>query len=170
MAKAKSVARGYVRWPSLDAQIEEMTCSCVSCQTKRSAPAVEPLHPWTWPTKLWRRINIDFAGPIEGRTLLIVVDAHSHWPEVLEMRLTAATAMIQGLHRLFALYKFPVQLVSDNGPEVTSTEFQEFSKANGIKNIRCAPYHPSSNGAAERFVQMLKTAMKVTEKSSLSFQ
>ena len=32
MAKAKSLARGYVWWPSLDAYIEEMTSSCVCCQ------------------------------------------------------------------------------------------------------------------------------------------
>ena len=30
---------------------------------------------------------------------------------------------------------------------------------NGIKHIRCAPYHPSSNGLAERFIQTFKKAM-----------
>ena len=149
MAKAKSVARGYDWWLSLDAQVEEMTRSCVTCQMTRSAPAVAPLHPWTWPTKPWWRSNIDFASPIEGRTLLIVVDAHSRWPEVHEMRSTTATATIQGLRRLFAFYGLPVQLMSDNRPHFTSTEFQEFTKGNGIKHIRCVPYHPSSNGAAE---------------------
>ena len=33
-------------------------------------------------------------------------------------------------------------------------------KQNGIKHIRCAPYHPATNGAAERFVQTLKEALQ----------
>ncbi len=37
-----------------------------------------------------------------------------------------------------------------------------FMKSNRIKHIRCAPYHPSSNGAVERFVQTFKRAMKAS--------
>ena len=51
----------------------------------RSAPAVGPLHPWTWPTKPWLRIKNNFAGPIEGLIFLYVVDVCSCWPEVLEV-------------------------------------------------------------------------------------
>ena len=36
-------------------------------------------------------------------------------------------------------------------------------RKNDIKHIRCAPYHPSSNGAVERFVQTFKHAMKAGE-------
>ena len=35
-------------------------------------------------------------------------------------------------------------------------------KKNGVKHIRCAPYHPSSNGAAERFIQTFKQSMKAS--------
>ena len=33
-------------------------------------------------------------------------------------------------------------------------------KANGVKHIRTAPYHPASNGEAERFVQTFKHSLK----------
>ena len=35
-----------------------------------------------------------------------------------------------------------------------------FCKKNGIKNMRIPPYHPASNGAAERAVQVIKQATK----------
>ena len=41
-------------------------------------------------------------------------------------------------------------------------------KMNGIKHIKCAPYHPASNGAVERMVQTFKRAMKAGENSKHS--
>ena len=78
---------------------------------------------------------------------LFVVEAHSHWPEVIEMKTTAFTASIEELRRLFASHGLPLQLVSDNGPQFMSSEFVSFLKENGVKHVRCTPYHPSSNGA-----------------------
>ena len=91
---------------------------------------------------------------------LIVVDAHSKWPEVIQMSTTTATNTIEALRRLFAAYGLPRQLVSDNGPQFCAEEFAVFCKMNGIKHILCAPYHPASNGLAEWFVQTFKRAMK----------
>ena len=97
---------------------------------------------------------------------LIVVDAHSKWPEVISMSSTTAVRTIEALKQLFGSYGIPEQLVSDNGPQFVSDEFAMFLKQNGVKHIRCAPYHPSSNGLAERFVQTFKTAMKVNGANS----
>ena len=57
-------------------------------------------------------------------------------------------------------------------PQFTSDEFAIFAKANGIKHIRTAPYHPASYGLAERFVQSFKQSLKTTLSSgrSLSYR
>ena len=169
IARMKALARSYVWWPKLDEDIECLIKSCQRCQAVKNAPPVAPLHPWVWPAKPWQRVHVDYAGPFMGRQFLIVVDAHSKWPEVIEMKTTTSSATILELRRLFSSYGLPEQLVSDNGPQFTSTEFEKFLKSNGIKHTCSAPYHPSSNGLAERFVQTFKRAMKASEHPELSF-
>ena len=90
---------------------------------------------------------------------LVVVDAHSKWPEVVPMQSTTSTATIHVLRTIFARYGLPEHIVSDNGPQLTSAEFKEFLTENGIRHTTTAPYHLATNGLAERFVQTLKNAL-----------
>ena len=163
-SRMKSLARSYFWWSSLDADIERTTKSCGMCEQNKHAPSPAPLHPWTWPTKPWQRIHIDFAGPFLGTSFFVVIDAHSKWPEVFEMSNTSTTQTIAIFRKLFATYGLPEQMLSDNGPQFSSAEFEQFMKGNRVKHIRCAPYHPSSNGAVERFNQTFKQALRASSK------
>ena len=158
--RMKALARSYLWWPGLDKDLEHCIQKCEACQVMRNAPAPAPLHPWLWPSKPWQRIHVDFAGSVEGKMFLLVVDAHSKWP--VEMNSTTPTQIITELRQLFAAHGLPTQLVSNNGPQFTSEEFATFRKKNGVKHIRCSPYHPTSNGLAERLVQNFKKAMKAS--------
>ena len=55
----------------------------------------------------------------------------------------------------------------DNGPQFAAAEFQQFCRLNGIRHIQVAPYQPSSNGLAERAVQVFKQGYR---KSSMGTQ
>ena len=144
----------------MDHEIEDMVRHCTECQRAQASPAAAPLHPWKWPTRPWARLHVDFAGPMDGRMYLIVVDAHSKWLEVLPMTTATALTTIQHLRTLFARFGVPESLVSDNGPQFTAEEFQLFCKQNGIRHIQVAPYHPASNGLAERAVQTFKRGIQ----------
>ena len=90
-----------------------------------------------------------------------MVDAHSKWPEVIgPMKTTTADSTINAMRNIFSRYGLPTQVVSDNGPPFQSAEYEEFLRQNGIQRILVSPYHPSSNGLAERFVQNFKYAME----------
>ena len=91
---------------------------------------------------------------------LVVIDAHSKWLEVHTMSSITAQATIQHLRQIFAQFGLPEHVVSDNGPTFTSAEFKEFLQRNGVKHTTSAPYHPASNGLAERAVQILKNGLK----------
>ena len=171
MVKVKQIACSYVWWPHIDKDIEELIKGCKSCQQDQKPPVAAPLHPWLWPSKPWIRVHLDFAGPFMGKTFLIAVDAFSKWPpEIIEMSTTTAANTIRVLRELFAVHGIPEQLVSDNGPQFVSTEFLEFCKSNGVKHLRVAPYHPASNGLAERMVQTFKQAMRRSRNDGIPFQ
>ena len=89
-----------------------------------------------------------------------MVDAHSKWPEVIDpMKTTTAESTANALRSIFARYGLPTQVVSDNGPPFSSAEYGEFLQQNGVQRVLVSPYHPYSNGLAERFVQTFKHAL-----------
>ena len=152
IVKMKAVARSYLWWPGLDTEIEMRVKGCNICQLYNKQPPVSPLHPWEWPGHTWHRIHIDYAGPFEGRMILIIVDAHSKYIDAHVVSSARTSATITRLRQTFAVLGLPITIVSDNGSCFTSDEFEQFCKANGIKHVKCSPYHPSSNGLAERAV------------------
>ena len=94
----------------------------------------------------WQRIHLDFAGPFQGAMFLVCVDAYSKWPEVEIMSSTTVSKMLSVLRGLFAAHPgIPEQIVTDNGPQFIAEDVT-FTKRNGIKHIKTAPYHPASNG------------------------
>ena len=159
MTRMKGLSRSYVWWPKIDSDIEKTVSTCLVCQKIRSEPVQAPVHPWTFPSKPWSRIHIDFAGPISGTTYLVVVDAYSKFPEVVKMTSTTSTATVNALRDIFSRYGLPEIMVSDNGPQFIASEFQQFCRKNGIMHRTSAAYKPSTNGQAERVVQILKSAI-----------
>jgi hypothetical protein len=76
------------------------------------------------------------------------------------MHHTTSVATIQVLQHLIDRYGLPRVLVSDNGTQFTSHEFAEFCKKNGIEQRFSPPFHPQSNGQAERYVDIVKRKLK----------
>ncbi len=82
ITRMKRLARSYVWWPGIDAELEKCVRECVDCQSQQNTPLVVPLHPWSWPTKPRSRVHIDYAGPFMGKMFLLVIDAHTKWLEI----------------------------------------------------------------------------------------
>ena len=160
VVRMKALARSYVWWPGIDQEIENAVRCCSTCQVNQSRPAAASAHPWEYPTRPWERLHIDHAGPLDNRTYLIVVDSYSKWPEIERVKSTDAKTTCAALRRLFATHGIPRTVVSDNGSGFVSAEMQQFFTRNGVRHIVSAPYHPSSNGQAERYVRTFKEMLR----------
>lgn len=90
----------------------------------------------------------------------MVVYAYSRWPEVFQIRSTTTASVLERLQEVFARFGNPETLVSDNGTQFKSSEFEKFCEQRGIKHICTPPYHPASNERAERYVDTLKRKIK----------
>jgi len=82
------------------------------------------------------------------------------WIEAIPLHKATAATTISALQTSFANFGFPEEIVTDNGPQFIAQTFSDFCKANGIKHMLTPPYHPSSNGAAECSVQVVKQAIR----------
>ena len=170
ISRMKSLARLHVWWPDLDIELEKMVKTCEHCQeTKPDSPRV-PLEPWKWPSRPWSRVYVDYAGPFLNSMFFIVVDAHSKWVEIFKTRGSDAATTINCLRSTFARFGLPSMVVSDNGPCFTSRDFKKFLQWNGVTHVTSAPYHPQSNGLAEKMVQTFKNSMKRQSEGSVELK
>ena len=139
----------------------------------QSVRPVDQYRPWPlsipgkWPERPWARLHLDYAGPFLGRMFLVLVDVHSKWMDVIPVHAATSSATIEKLRVIFATHGLPERIVTDNGAVFTSDEFEDFLKTNGVTHTCTAPYHPASNGLAERAVQTFKQGIKRIQGGSL---
>ena len=159
MVRMKQLARSYVHWFGMDEDIEQHAGSCETCVLSSNNPAKAPPHAWEKSMRPWQRIHLDHAGPSKGHWFLVAYDSYSKWIDVHVVTSTSSVVTIEKLRRMFATHGLPETIVTDNGTGFTSSEFEAFMNKNGITHVTSAPYHPSSNGPAERSVQTVKKAL-----------
>ena len=94
----------------------------------------------------------------------VLVDAYSKYPCIHPTTSTSSKSTTAILEQEFAHFGYPHTLVTDNATTFMSQEFQAWCKQRGIVHLTGAPYHPATNGAAERLIQSFKQALR---KSSL---
>jgi transposase InsO family protein len=126
-------------------------------------PFKASLYSWPPATKPWERIHIDYARPHLGKPFLIVVDAHSKYPDVIPVHSMTSGQTVTALRKLCAQHGLPETIVSDNGTQFKSQVFKEFCRTNAINHILSTPYHPQSNGRADKFVDTFKRGLKNLE-------
>lgn len=158
--RMKAIMRSYVYWPGVDREVANFVSACRECAAVAKVPSKTLLSSWPLPSNPWQRIHLDYAGPFEGSYFLVIIDSYSKWPEIIRTSSISTTSTLDLLYETFARFGLPETIVTDNGTQFTSVEFKEFCDASGIIHLKTTPYHPQSNGQAERFVDTLKRGLR----------
>lgn len=159
MSRMKLLAKRHVWWIDIDNDIEKYARYCEPCQLNQDTPSKIKLASWPKTDHFFERIHIDFYE-YNDMMYLITVDTYSRWIDVQKMANTKAQKVIETLRTMFTYFGLPKSLVSDNGPPFNAQEIATFCNNNKIKKLNSPPYHPQSNGWAERAVRTIKKCLK----------
>ena len=152
-------ARETVFWPGMSAEIKEMVAVCETCRTYENSQQKETLMPHRIPTRPWEQVGVDLFE-LDKKEYLITVDYYSNFWEVDKLPSSSTKAVVSKLKSHFARYGCPDRLVSDNGPQFSSAEFQKFAKDWDVEHHPSSPFNSKGNGKAESAVKKAKDLMR----------
>ena len=156
IVRTKQLLRAKYFWIGMNRDIEVMIKNCPECVASRPLNVNTPLQPTQLPKGPWVKGAVDIVGPIESKYLVTYIDYYSSYPEVAITRDITSKNIICILMNIFSRHGFPEEIVSDNGRQFVSQEFEQFLRSKNIKHVRSSPYYPRSNGKIERFHRYLK--------------
>ena len=157
-------ARDTVYWPHLNQELKDHIFRCTTCETYSAKQRKERLIPHEIPTRAWAKVSCDLFE-LDKEMYLVTVDYYSCFFEVDHLKVSTSQAIIKKLKPHFARYGIPDTLVSDNGPQFVSKEFQEFSEKFQFRHGTTSPYHHQSNGKAESAVKQAKRILRTSKAS-----
>ena len=146
---------------TLSLVIQNCGC-CKQFEAKCQIPEMEPIL-CTQPMEL---VHVDYVGmevtvaaqekPVV-KNVLVIVDHFTRYVQAFVTNNHMAYTTAQVLYNnFFSVFGFPQKLMSDQGTEFTGDVIAAMCKLLGIEKIRTTPYHPQTNGSAERVHQTLQ--------------
>ena len=167
--KCQRRAREVMWWPGMSTDIEQVVLNCETCQRHRTANVREPLEPHPVPKLPWEVVAADIFE-FQGHQYLLVVDYFSKFIEIARLINMQSITTIAALKNIYGRFGIPNKMVTDNGTQFASEQFQNFSKTWGFVHETSSPTYPRSNGLAERNVRTVKQMLLKAQESGEDWQ
>lgn len=137
-------ARECIYWPGMNEHIK----TCEICRSLDRRQKKETLQPHEITDRPWAKVGTDLFS-FEGRDYLTTVHNFSYFYEIDYIPDTRSSKVIRKLKARFAKQGILDVVISDNGPQYSSTGFRKFSQEWEFRHITSSPAYPHSNGKAE---------------------
>ena len=135
---------------------------CIQYEAKGQLLLMQPII-CTEPMEL---VHIDYVGmevtvatdkkPVV-KNMLVVVDHFTRYVQAFITKNHTARTIARVLYNnYFSVFGFPQRLMSDQGTEFCGKVITAMCSLLGVEKIQTTPYHPQTNGSAERVHQMLQ--------------
>lgn len=131
-------ARGTIFCPNMQSEIRQIADNCYACQEMKPRPTKTPLTQPDDATKSWEKIGLDFFQ-IKNHTYLVSIDYYSNYIDIALMPTTTSVKLIKTLKKQFSHFGIPKIIVTDGGPQFTSSELHKFTTEWRIKHVTSSP-------------------------------
>lgn len=155
ITSCQAKAKEAVYWPGMTTDIKQMILACPTCLSYSPANTKEPLIQHEVPELPWDKVGIDFCKALD-KAYMLLVDYHSKFIEIRNLKTTTASAVEGELKLIFATHGIPQIMISDNGPPFDSFSLKSFFKEWDVTHITSSPTYPASNGMVERAIGTAK--------------
>ncbi|GFR41142.1 hypothetical protein Agub_g1791 [Astrephomene gubernaculifera] len=153
-------------WHGMRSTVRQVVGSCKLCDMCNSSGSSRPVQLQPLAIKgMFYRWGMDLAGPLpptkpHGFTYVMVCVEHfTKHAEFLPLRDKTADETARGLLEVIARFSAPAEVVTDQGGEFEGA-FSRLLEQCYVDHRPTSAYHPQANGAAERLVQVLKSALR----------
>jgi len=154
-------------WPKLQEDVQAYIRRCDACRSSKDLRTTQrpPMGQQKIATRPWQIISMDFVGKFprsshQNTQLLVIYDWFSKYVIVKPMRAALTQKLCDFLeYEVFLTHSVPQQLISDNGSQFVSKQFQALLKKYNIKHTPNARYH-SQHNPAERTNGVIGAAIR----------
>ena len=158
--RTRARARQVMFWPGLNAEITDMISKCSACIENQAYQQKEPLIFHEIPTEPWFKVGMDLFS-FRNKSYLVVVHYYSNYIEVCHLyQKTKSPDVISHVKAIFACFGIHRVVISDNGPQFSSTDLKNFAKSCDFEHKISSPEYPKANGMAESAVKAVKRIFK----------
>ena len=128
---------------------------CEPCQVPSRSQQKEPAVPMKIPSRPWQKLGVDIFLH-ESSWHVIVADYCSKYPWIFQLAAISSKDVISVLNFSFSEFGMPEEVISDNGPQFTAREYQDFAAQYGFRLTTSSPYYSKGHGFIERQIQTIK--------------
>lgn len=163
-AMIKAIHETGKTWPKLKEDCLKWISGCTQCQyfniARKGYHPLKPIH-----ARLpGEHIAVDLAefdtSTSGNKFALVTVDICTRFVFLEPLQNKEAQTIARALFKLFCGIGFPKIVQSDNGSEFVNSLCKLMNQKLRIDHRLSTPYHPRSNGVAERFVRTMKDNIK----------
>lgn len=166
-ATKEKIKRNFY-WPRMDKMIEDYIKTCETCQRTKKPPKNNLLQSIKV-SSIFELIGLDLVGPLPETTsgnkyILVMTEYLSKWVEAKAIPNKRAATVAEVIYNeIIVRFGTPKRMLTDQGTEFLNETLTALQKVMNIKGTHSSPYHPQTNGQAERTNE---TLCKVLDKLS----